>query len=239
MKLHRDFKRSHKALVLALTMYEKTQKAEISRLGAVGWSERQDDDEDFYTKAMKDRQAELDKINRSMHQVNDVYKDLGFLVQKQQEPIDKLEENTDEARAYTESATRSTWDEILCFANEGAFCNDQNGVTGAWKIRGTDIHLPAPMCGDLGFSSSKEDVTSVSASKHRETTVVTPEKPIIASDSEESPRGVAEPMQESERSIWFNPLGHVTSEIQAVHNDIVHFGTELSNEMMKMTETSK
>ncbi|KAL7558924.1 hypothetical protein ACA910_015501 [Epithemia clementina (nom. ined.)] len=41
MKLHRDFKRIHKSLVLTLSFFEKRQKAEISRLGAVGWTTRE------------------------------------------------------------------------------------------------------------------------------------------------------------------------------------------------------
>ena len=37
MKLHRDFNHSHKALVMALSLYEKRQS--VSKLGGVGWSE--------------------------------------------------------------------------------------------------------------------------------------------------------------------------------------------------------
>ena len=113
MKLHRDFKRIHKSLVMALSLYETKQNAEVSRLGAVGWSNPQGNDEDeiigkeppsedFFDRAL--RQAELEKMNQSMHQVNDIYQDLAALVDVQQADIDRLEENIAEAKEHVNSA---------------------------------------------------------------------------------------------------------------------------------------
>ena len=204
MKLHRDYKRAHKALVLGLTMYEKTQRAEISRLGAVGWSERQDEEDDFYTKTMKEREAEMEKMNKSMHKVKDVYKDLSFLVAKQQAPVDKLEEKNDEARVYTESARSSTWGDFLCFSNAGQ-----------------DIDLPS--CADMSLAAF-------------------PTASFNTVSSDDSPRGVKDlrspddSIKAADGSGWIMPL----ESIQAVHSDIVHFGKEISSEVLaQVSEKSK
>lgn len=103
-KLHRDFKRSHKALLMAMSLYEKKQAAEISRLGAVGWSNGCDEKEDFYDKAMREREEELMRMNESIHQVNDVYKNLAALVEEQQTPIDRISQEVEYSKENVEAA---------------------------------------------------------------------------------------------------------------------------------------
>ena len=129
MKLHRDFKRIHKSLVLTLSRFESRQKAEISRLGAVGWSgpdsqnklptedldadeiEEDKPSEDYYDRALREREEfnqvmrtrELNDINKKMHTVNEIYSDLANIVDDQQEQIDEVEENADYAKYYVQS----------------------------------------------------------------------------------------------------------------------------------------
>jgi len=120
MKLHRDFKRIHKSLVLALSRFESRQKAEISRLGAVGWTsptnEKDHEDledeegepveEDYYDRALREREEfnqsmrarEISEINRKMHTVNDIYNEIAEMVDEQQEQVDDLEEEVDYAK---------------------------------------------------------------------------------------------------------------------------------------------
>ena len=275
MKLHRDFKRSHKALVLALTMYEKTQRAEISRLGAVGWSEKQDaeEEEDFYTKAMRERQAELDRMNYSMHQVKDLYKDLGFLIQKQQEPIDKLEDRTEEARTYTTRAAnvRSLWEELFCFADRDGLCQPQQNITlqdGKWKVDGEDLVFKLPSCGTMAFESFQEALPESFLPPRK---VTASESSIISGSeyTEESPRGVLDSVSalsddmrfmddmrshnldhgpeeqsggsEDERTAdreddhWLMRFENFAADLKAVQSDLVHFGKEVTSEVMAHT----
>eukprot|EP00523_Entomoneis_sp_CCMP467_P007596 CAMPEP_0168725916 /NCGR_PEP_ID=MMETSP0724-20121128/4401_1 /TAXON_ID=265536 /ORGANISM="Amphiprora sp., Strain CCMP467" /LENGTH=374 /DNA_ID=CAMNT_0008772717 /DNA_START=449 /DNA_END=1573 /DNA_ORIENTATION=+ len=125
MKVHRDFKRIHKSLVLTLSKFETRQKAEISRLGAVGWSAPTDlasrgegmgapddedtvqerDEEDYFDRAIREREEfdasmrakEIAEINRKMHMVNNMYNDLAEMVEDQQDNIDEIEEDIDYA----------------------------------------------------------------------------------------------------------------------------------------------
>lgn len=97
LKLHRDFKRSHKGLLLAVSLYERKQKVEMSQLGAVGWTEKGTTDEDFYDRALRQREEEIQKINKDMHTVNDLYSELAQMVDDQQDEVNRLEDNTREA----------------------------------------------------------------------------------------------------------------------------------------------
>ena len=108
-KLRRDFDRSHNALVACLSLYEQRQQAEISQLSAT----RHDGPEepDYFDRAL--RQKELELMNQKMHQVNNIYQDLAGLVEQQQEPIDKLEENADFANANVKSGS----DHLHCFVD--------------------------------------------------------------------------------------------------------------------------
>lgn len=198
MKLHRDFKRAHKSLVMALTVYEKTQRAEIARLGAVGWSERQDEEEDFYTRAMREREAEMDRMNYRMHQVQDMYQDLSFLIQKQQEPIDELEEYTEEAHtytrdahAYTRSARRSLWEEMMCFAERDTLCQPEQSISmnddGRLQVDGEEIIFSVPSCGKIALESIQDSLPEALLPSRK---VTASESSIISEYSEESPRGV-------------------------------------------------
>lgn len=195
MKLHRDFKRAHKSLVMSLTVYEKTQRAEIARLGAVGWSERQDEEEDFYTRAMREREAEMERMNFSMHQVRDMYEDLSFLIKKQQEPIDHLEDYTEEAHTYTRSANRSLWEELMCFADHrDTLCQPQQNITikddGQWQVDGEDLIFAVPSCGNMALDTIHENLTEGILPTRIASKVTSTESSIVTEYTEESPRGV-------------------------------------------------
>ena len=254
VKLHRDFKRSHKALVLALTMFEKTQNAEISRLGAVGWSERQDEQEDFYTKSMRERQEELEDMTGQMEKVKDLYHDLGKLIQQQQELIDKLEDTNAEAHTYTKNATKSMWEEFLCFADVDSVCQTERSITvnnGKWKVDGEELVFALPSCEKVALSNIRDGGKGALARK------ASPSHSSIASDySEESPRGVMDSsvsafseadyqhdtprtsnhlLRVSEDFHWLMPLETIAADIKAVHSDIMHFGKEVTSEVIAQT----
>ena len=146
MKLHRDFKRTRKSLVLALSFFEKRQRAEVSRLGAVGWStgemmvdspkmkgngaqqrQPQHQEEDFFDRAIRERDAfdhamrqrEVTEINKKMHEVNQIYTELAQVVDDQQEKIDQLEDGVESAKFDVNAARNSSFSFLdMCTGNE-------------------------------------------------------------------------------------------------------------------------
>jgi syntaxin 7 len=52
---------------------------------------------------MREREEEIRNINRGMHQVNEIYKDLAHIVGSQQEQIDSIETQMEDSRANAES----------------------------------------------------------------------------------------------------------------------------------------
>jgi t-SNARE complex subunit (syntaxin) len=55
---------------------------------------------------MREREQEIRTINRGMHQVNEIYKDLAQIVGSQQEQIDSIETQMDDSRANAESGLK-------------------------------------------------------------------------------------------------------------------------------------
>ena len=51
---------------------------------------------------MREREEEIRSINRGMHQVNEIYKDLAHIVGSQQEQIDTIETQMEESKANAE-----------------------------------------------------------------------------------------------------------------------------------------
>ena len=52
---------------------------------------------------MREREAEIREINKGMHTVNEIYKDLAHIVQAQQEDVDKIETMMEEANTNAKS----------------------------------------------------------------------------------------------------------------------------------------
>ena len=52
---------------------------------------------------MREREEELRNINRGMHQVNEIYKDLAHIVGSQQEQVDAIETQMEDSRANAEA----------------------------------------------------------------------------------------------------------------------------------------
>ena len=55
---------------------------------------------------MREREEEIRNINRGMHQVNEIYKDLAHIVGSQQDDIDTIEVQMEESRANAESGLK-------------------------------------------------------------------------------------------------------------------------------------
>ena len=52
---------------------------------------------------MREREEEIRNINKGMHQVNEIYKDLAHIVGTQQEQVDQIETQMEEAKTNAES----------------------------------------------------------------------------------------------------------------------------------------
>lgn len=52
---------------------------------------------------MREREEEIKNINKGMHTVNEIYKDLAHIVGGQQEQIDQIEGQMEDARTNAES----------------------------------------------------------------------------------------------------------------------------------------
>lgn len=55
---------------------------------------------------MREREEEIRNINRGMHQVNEIYKDLAHIVGAQQEQIDTIETQMEDAKVNAESGLK-------------------------------------------------------------------------------------------------------------------------------------
>jgi t-SNARE complex subunit (syntaxin) len=52
---------------------------------------------------MREREEEIRNINRGMHQVNEIYKDLAHIVGSQQDHIDRIETQMEDAKTNAQS----------------------------------------------------------------------------------------------------------------------------------------
>lgn len=51
---------------------------------------------------MREREEEIRNINKGMHTVNEIYKDLAHIVGSQQEQIDQIEDQMEESKTHAE-----------------------------------------------------------------------------------------------------------------------------------------
>ena len=71
-KLNRDYRRSQMELQALLTSQEQRQQAEISVLLSQNKQESKNQEE-FFDRVMREREQEVQNINKSMHKVNEIY----------------------------------------------------------------------------------------------------------------------------------------------------------------------
>jgi t-SNARE complex subunit (syntaxin) len=139
-KLKRDYHRASEQFRSIVEETERRQRAEISCLtaseaaaagvnpegGAAASAQKRavigaaEAEEDFFDRAMRERQAEVQKISDGMKKVQEIYTDLAGLVDGQQDQIDQLEDINDEVktdtRAGLEEIQHGIWK--LCVADQ-------------------------------------------------------------------------------------------------------------------------
>ena len=87
---HAPYSRSH-TLTHSLSLTQCTQTIHTQRL---------------HEEIMREREEEIRNINRGMHQVNEIYKDLATFVDSQQEQIDTIETQMEDSKANAESGLK-------------------------------------------------------------------------------------------------------------------------------------
>jgi len=151
-KLKRDYHRASEQFRSIVEETERRQRAEISCLtaseaaaaganpegGAAASAQKRavmgaaEAEEDFFDRAMRERQVEVQKISDGMKKVQEIYTDLAGLVDGQQDQFDQLEDINDEIKADT----RAGLEEI------------QHGM---WKLCVADQHKKGEMGPDNSF----------------------------------------------------------------------------------------
>ena len=71
-KLHRDYQRVHNQLHAALERYQKQQEADVACLSS-SYRGPEEKKEDFFDRAMREREQEIHHIHQSMNTVNQIY----------------------------------------------------------------------------------------------------------------------------------------------------------------------
>jgi hypothetical protein len=125
-KLQRDFSRVNKQFLSAMAYYEKRQNVEVSFLNVDGETK-----EEFFDRAMREREEEINNIHNSMNKVNTIYKDLAGLVDGQQDQIDQLAETLEESKVNTRQGMEYIHESIagMCGPN-----NDGGEVPEFWSM---------------------------------------------------------------------------------------------------------
>ncbi|KAG7340383.1 hypothetical protein IV203_023926 [Nitzschia inconspicua] len=172
-KLQRDWKRAQQHFHKILMESQRQQLAELSLLGAKGdlptaryvssssYPMLQEEKEDFFDRAMRERQEEIERISKSMNHINDIYSDLAGLVDAQQEQIDKLEDINDDTKARTKAGLEhiqyTMWK--MCASTEANARADGN--------RGTTSPVMWNMCAGQELNSrSFEEISSMPPNPH-------------------------------------------------------------------------
>eukprot|EP00523_Entomoneis_sp_CCMP467_P004290 CAMPEP_0168753234 /NCGR_PEP_ID=MMETSP0724-20121128/18822_1 /TAXON_ID=265536 /ORGANISM="Amphiprora sp., Strain CCMP467" /LENGTH=250 /DNA_ID=CAMNT_0008801559 /DNA_START=324 /DNA_END=1076 /DNA_ORIENTATION=- len=118
VKLERDFERVQKqatALQVSVTRMREQQQQQGNNSnsdngeGTTAYEQYQQQmqvqlqEDRLAEQIMREREDEIRNINRGMHQVNEIYKDLAHIVESQQEQVDAIETQMEDSRANAEA----------------------------------------------------------------------------------------------------------------------------------------
>mmetsp|Transcript_9517 Transcript_9517/g.23357 ORF Transcript_9517/g.23357 Transcript_9517/m.23357 type:complete len:278 (+) Transcript_9517:372-1205(+) len=120
LKLERDFEKVQASVTLTKSKVQKQMKQYQQMDGARSQDERAMNNSNATRTAleqqqmliqrdklqqeiMQEREDEIRKINKGMHQVNQIYKDLAHIVGEQQEHVDQIEDKMEESKTAAQS----------------------------------------------------------------------------------------------------------------------------------------
>lgn len=153
-KLRRDFARVQEHFAKVTQLHLKRQQAEVSLFH----SQAPEEGEEFFDRAMREREKEVDNIHQSMRTVNAIYKDLAEIVDRQQDQIDKLADRVEESKSNTRYGLEQIQDAVM------GMCGPMEGDSGgnAWSDAMDDVFDFATSCRtqvEEGLCKSDETVT--------------------------------------------------------------------------------
>ena len=156
--------------------------------------------EDFFERAMRERDEEVQKINQKMHKVNSIYQELAALVESQQDNIDTVEETVQDAKDRVDGGLRHI-----------EYARDRLCAMG-------DDSYDTPQCGNVN-DVAEEDVST--SRKGNGGTKATSE----ASFDRLRPSSVGE----TEIFHWSMPFQTFHKDIKSVKNDIFGMGDDMGS----------
>ncbi|KAL3938329.1 MAG: hypothetical protein SGBAC_006744 [Bacillariaceae sp.] len=108
-KLTRDFSRVGEHFGEVTQSHMRKQKAEVSLFQSAVPGE----EEEFFDRAMREREQEVNNIHESMRTVNFIYQDLAGIVDGQQEQIDKLADRVEESKSNTKHGLEQIQEAVM------------------------------------------------------------------------------------------------------------------------------
>jgi hypothetical protein len=204
-KLHRDLDRHHAALVEAMHRFECNQRVELSN--ALASTTYSHSEQDYFASKMH----ELERMNRNMHNVSNLYQDLAALVDAQQDTIDVLHSTVDEAAANAEAGA----EQIHCATQRGMLCT----VTSVDSH--SDFLLNSGCGGGGGFIGGRGRPLGFDRS-------------ITVNLSDRGVEEAKEGDDDDDEGCHWQMLEQWHDDMAAVRNDIIYFGKDLIARGRKM-----
>lgn len=207
-QIHRDFKRVHATFRKHMIHCKYRLGAGLSLMPAqpmISLIQQQANEEDFFDRAMKERELEGMMINGSINQVNDMYQKVPHSVVIQQEEVEDIDDDIQYSRAATQ--LRDELFKNACARRKFPFgasrCDvmDDNSVIDhhASCMNSKRQKRSFLACGDLGDSTDSETEAST-----------------FGSVSTSSP-----PPANDEGFAWVHALKSVRNDIIDFHKDVV------------------
>ncbi|CAJ1951572.1 unnamed protein product [Cylindrotheca closterium] len=163
-KLVRDFARAQENFGEVTQSHIRKQQAEVSLFRSTVPEESEE--EEFFDRAMREREQEVNNIHQSMRTVNEIYQDLADIVDGQQEKIDNLADRVEESKSNTKYGLEQIQDAVMgmCAPMETGDAGDHS-----WSAAMDDVFEMASSCtekmGKVVFASDDEPIVQSKGGK--------------------------------------------------------------------------
>ena len=169
-KLQRDYDRASAQLYSIIHETKRRQLADIRSLQKTSndtkASDKKDpieEEEDFFDRAMRERQQEIQTINTKMHTVQEIYNDLAYLIDTQQEQIDDIEDTNEDTKVETKAGLEQIQYGMWALCASTTTENNNNSGGAAKSGRGTNRNQQNKNVNNttlLEIDNSKDDDTT-------------------------------------------------------------------------------
>jgi hypothetical protein len=224
MKLHRDFNRSHKVLVMILSLHQKRLKAQAQAIASgdlrtVRWSA---DDKDTYgngtTTTFKSTTQELNKKEKDFSD---------FKVMREREREREADQERKNESIMRKKKVNEMYYEIGAASVDGQQSDpDDNVLDEAATVQSGEDDINClfdrdHFCGAMNFSDITDDIGYDSTERDGEEKHASPFSP---------PN-----IRNSEAFHWYMPFEHIGEDMKSVHRDIVRMSKDIIQKGGKYT----